>query len=693
MGTGRTGLADRCWQRELFFYLLLLTFIFILTEISYALMHSKFYFADFRLVARHLQIPFRVLPGIFGFLAAELVVHLCFALLVFGFAICTGRVLRLLPGQVVRFSFLLWFDMLLLVLLANAFFFPNSHFAGFFETFLSHPWLLLLMGICSILPCVTLTFSAWYILSVLYAGVVKHHAVAVFLILGLSLSFILFLLSGNFGKNLPVSGLQQNRPNIILVGIDSLRPDFLGFSGSDLKTPHLDRFLQKSVFFPETLTPLARTYPSWVSILTGLYPVRSGIRTNLLDTSKHDFGDTLPSILQRAGYHTIFATDESRFSNIDHRYGFDQVVTPPQGFNDFLLGSVNDFPLSNLLVNTALGQWLFPWSYGNRAAYALYQPDTFLTWLKHAFQVQGDRPVFLAVHLCLPHFPYVWNSLPLNGKVSLHHYHSAIERVDGQFADLMHLLQKNHFLDHAVVILLSDHGEAVEIPGDRITDPDLYVSKIPKMAMIPKFYPPSAANEEMDMSGGHGTDVLGLPQYHSVMAFRTFGVAPFQPGMVTGMTSLLDIRATVLDYLKIAAHSDGVSLLSLMTAQGARQVQDRDLYLESDFSPEAVRSVHPEEKRVLFEGINYFRIDPVTTHIVVKDSMFKLILSSKQFADYRGKWALAFYPGQNNTMTPVLVNLETGKWTTDLSTSFAKQSPMQSMLRRMRGFFGEDFSG
>ena len=62
-----------------------------------------------------------------------------------------------------------------------------------------------------------------------------------------------------------------------------------------------------------------------------------------------------PKLLADAGYHTIYATDEVRFSNLDETYGFRELIAPPMGASDFLLSFFADTPLTNLLVNTAAG--------------------------------------------------------------------------------------------------------------------------------------------------------------------------------------------------------------------------------------------------------------------------------------------------------------------------------------------------
>src|SRR5262249_27009882 len=148
---------------------------------------------------------------------------------------------------------------------------------------------------------------------------------------------------------------------------------------------------------------------------------------------------------------TVFATDETRFSNIDQRYGFDQVITPPIGLNDFLLGTFNDFPLSNLLINTWLGKYLFPHSYANRPVYFTYDPDSFLNLVKPVLGEARNKLLFLAIHFCLPHHPYLWASLPANEWDVVERYQQSIVRADQQLQDFFCLLQRYHLLDHAIV--------------------------------------------------------------------------------------------------------------------------------------------------------------------------------------------------------------------------------------------------
>jgi hypothetical protein len=141
-----------------------------------------------------------------------------------------------------------------------------------------------------------------------------------------------------------------SRLNVILIGIDSLRIDIVSKGGPAGVAPHMREFLNDSVWFTDSMTPLARTFPSVMSILTGRQPHKTGAYMNLPPRDFVHEGDTLGRIFGRAGYRTVFAMDEARFANIDESYGFDQAITPKPGASEFLLSLFADTPLSNFVA-------------------------------------------------------------------------------------------------------------------------------------------------------------------------------------------------------------------------------------------------------------------------------------------------------------------------------------------------------
>ena len=212
------------------------------------------------------------------------------------------------------------------------------------------------------------------------------------------------------------SGPATGMPNVILIGIDSLRTDRVSLVDQETGlTPNISEFLGSAAVFNRTYTPLARTYPSWMSILTGQYPRTNGVRYNLTPMSSVAREASLAWRFREQGFDTMLAMDERRFANIDAKHGFDTEIGPEMGAGDFLLAPVTDSPLPNLLQATPIGRAIFPFNHVNRAVDRLYHPDRFDRAIAAKIAVRSaSRPLFLVAHFCLPHWPYRWVEVYLN---------------------------------------------------------------------------------------------------------------------------------------------------------------------------------------------------------------------------------------------------------------------------------------
>lgn len=672
----------------LFNYLLLLTACFIFFEFSLILQYSEVYLNDFHYIADQLKIPSVIIPSILFYIFIQALIYLGFTFLVWAITRLLAVALDLSWKKTEKLGLSLWIFAISTVLLANQCLAPNSKIGMITEFIIPQALakILLILALIVLFGLVAIAFRGLLLLLPRKTKILSGTT--------LFSLFTITTLYSYFSHAEPIDVASEEKPNVIIIGVDSLRPDYLGYFSYEKVSPHFDDFLNHATVFANSLTPIARTFPAWMSILTGQYPLKNGARTDLANFDEIKVQNSLSMILQKQGYQTIYATDETRFSNITRDYGFNTVISPPIGLNDFLLGSFNDFPLSNILINTSIGKYIFPYSYANRSINALYDPNSFLNLLKPTLAKSRNKPVFLAIHLCLPHYPYFWGT-SVAEDTSLPNYKLALKRADQQFDDLMTLLQKNKLLEHSIVILLSDHGEAIELAGDRATNPDLFIpGKNNKKGEIKRFYPSSADTEAVNQSAGHGTDVLSLTQYHNVLAFRLYGLKKTNAASITGLVSLLDIKPTILDFLhkKSISKDDGISLKNFIIGKKTFVSSRPDFFIESDFSPQAVRSVHPETRDVIFEGIKYFQIDPKTARLSVRKSMEKIINSTKQYADFYGEWVLALYPQPNNKMTPVLVNLNDGRWTNDLTTSFAQSAPAGHMLQALKNFYGDEIT-
>src|SRR5213079_2367502 len=62
-------------------------------------------------------------------------------------------------------------------------------------------------------------------------------------------------------------------PSVLLITVDTLRADHLGFYGYGPPTsPQLDRLAARAVVFENAYCQIPKTNPSLASLMTGLYP-------------------------------------------------------------------------------------------------------------------------------------------------------------------------------------------------------------------------------------------------------------------------------------------------------------------------------------------------------------------------------------------------------------------------------------
>ena len=92
------------------------------------------------------------------------------------------------------------------------------------------------------------------------------------------------------------------RPNVILISIDTLRPDHLGCYGYGEETsPELDRFALDSVVFDRAAAHAPSTLPSHASLLTSLLPQHHGA-SHVERRALPEAALTLAEVFTRQGY-------------------------------------------------------------------------------------------------------------------------------------------------------------------------------------------------------------------------------------------------------------------------------------------------------------------------------------------------------------------------------------------------------
>ena len=222
---------------------------------------------------------------------------------------------------------------------------------------------------------------------------------------------------------------------IILVTIDTLRADSVGFAGNgEVQTPFMDRLAREGVVFSNAHAHNVVTLPSHANILTGLYPYQHGIRDNSGFTLSGEH-PTLGSMLKEAGWTT--GAFVGAFP-LDARYGLNR------GFDVYddkyrEESAPLDFAVAERNADEVL-----------RAASAWWSAN------------EGKKR-FLWVHLYDPHAPYA----PPQPFRDIY----ASNRYLGEVAWTDHAMQRwlGPILDTqkgTAVVLTSDHGEALGDHGE-----------------------------------------------------------------------------------------------------------------------------------------------------------------------------------------------------------------------------------
>src|ERR1700724_4117784 len=230
-------------------------------------------------------------------------------------------------------------------------------------------------------------------------------------------------------------------PNVILVTLDTVRADRMGFLGSKRGlTPNLDALAPQSVVFSHPYSQVPLTAPSHAAILTGTYPQFNQVTDFQIPLAQEL--PYAPEILRTHGYHTaafvgaIILDPTARFAP-----GFDR------GFDTYDAGFRAGHSGEDRYHTTERRG-------GEVVAHAL-------AWLN-----QHPRgPFFMWIHLYDPHHPYDPPE-PYKSKYASAPYDGEIAYVDAAVGKLLSWLRLRGLYDGALIAVMADHGEALGEHGE-----------------------------------------------------------------------------------------------------------------------------------------------------------------------------------------------------------------------------------
>ncbi len=251
------------------------------------------------------------------------------------------------------------------------------------------------------------------------------------------------LLAGCQSKPKPVPEARLRPANVVVVTIDTLRPDHLGCYGyRKIETPVLDGLAKRGVLFENAVAQTPLTPPSHASIFTGQNPDVHKVRNTggfILPSSSHP----MARLLKEQGWDTAAFIGSAVLKKL---FGFDN------GFATY----DDEMPRP-----------------GNRREFredperkASVVVDRAIAWLGER---PAGKPFFLWVHLYDPHIPYQ-PPAEFATKYKDRPYDGEIAYVDQQMGRLLKALPDKD----TVIAVLSDHGESLGEHGEHTHGVFLY---------------------------------------------------------------------------------------------------------------------------------------------------------------------------------------------------------------------------
>lgn len=286
---------------------------------------------------------------------------------------------------------------------------------------------------------------------------------------------------------LPPACSRNDRPNILLVTLDTTRADHIAAYGfKQVDTPVLDSLARQGVLFQNAYSHIPMTLPAHTSILSGTYPFYHSVTDNG-EFRVPDELLLLPEILKSNGYITAAVISAAVLKN---------TFNINQGF---------DFWNEEGLVIPTGGNALLAERRANLTT------DTALQWLSSNYK----KRFFLWVHFYDPHWPYDPPD-PFYQQYSSDEYSGEIAFMDSQLGRIIQFLNDHKLLDKTIIIAIGDHGEGLGEHKERTHSIFIYqaTQHIPFIIRVPGIQNPgrkiSQVVSQVDVLPTI-LDFLGLP--------------------------------------------------------------------------------------------------------------------------------------------------------------------------------------
>lgn len=302
--------------------------------------------------------------------------------------------------------------------------------------------------------------------------------------------------------------LAADRPNVLFIAVDDLRPQLNCYGKPFMKSPNIDRLAARGVLFERAYCMVPTCGASRASLMAGIRPARNRFTSHLTWAEKDAKGlTTLNTHFKNNGYRTVGLGKVFHHST-DSQEGWSEPVWRPtgRGYQD---AALQERAIADHQKKYGKGtKEVRGMAYENVDAPDDNYPDAQIA-ARAIEQLNGlsknpDEPFFLAVGFLKPHLPFVapkkyWDlydpsqidlppnyrapkgaprgavhssgelrnyaGIPPTGPVDpetarklIHGYYACVSFTDAQIGRLLDELDRLKLSDNTIIVLWGDHG-------------------------------------------------------------------------------------------------------------------------------------------------------------------------------------------------------------------------------------------
>ncbi|MBA3315514.1 MAG: sulfatase [Planctomycetota bacterium] len=312
-----------------------------------------------------------------------------------------------------------------------------------------------------------------------------------------------------------VASHAADKPNVLFIAVDDMRPDLGCYGAGFVTSPNLDRLAASGVTFTRAYCQQAVCSPSRTSLLTGKRPDTTQVHdlvTHFRDTIPDTV--TLPQIFKRNGYQAV-GMGKIYHGGYDDEASWSEPHRSPKGTKGYAIPENQKIVEASRAKGKARGlegKALQRAGRGPATESADVPDDAYHDGAVAEMAIEsletfahGDEPFFLAVGFVKPHLPFVspkkywdlydrqsfalpgnydvptkdappfagtnwgelrnYSDIPENGALDadkalelIHGYYAALSYTDAQIGKLLDALDEQNLAENTIVVVWGDHG-------------------------------------------------------------------------------------------------------------------------------------------------------------------------------------------------------------------------------------------